>query len=76
MAVTDKLPKAETPEKGEESLLSVLKGALIKAVFVIGGLALVFESARNSLTWHLGRFWGSAGDNWQQLWEKALDLVS
>ena len=63
--------------EGEErkTTRSALTGALFRAVFVIGGLVIVFESARNSLTWHLGRFWGSAGDNWQNLWDNLLSVV-
>ena len=58
-----------------QSVRSAVTGALFRAVFVIGGLVLVFESARNSLTWHLARFWGSAGDNWQNLWDNLLSVV-
>ncbi len=49
-----------------------LKGAAIKALFVLGSATLIFESVRNSLTWHLARFWGGAGDVWQTLWEQFL----
>ena len=59
-----------------QTVQSAVTGALVRAVFVIGGLVLVFESARNSLTWHMGRFWGSAGDNWQHLWNHVLRAVS
>jgi hypothetical protein len=71
----EKVSMVGTPQREEHPLQSVLKGAFFRTIFVFGGLALVFESARNSLTWHLARFWGSAGDNWQQLWEKTLDVV-
>lgn len=63
--------KVEDPQ----TVSSAVTGALFRAVFVIGGLILVFESARNSLTWHLGRFWGSAGDNWQHMWDNVLSVV-
>jgi hypothetical protein len=49
-----------------------LKGAAIEALFVLGSATLIFESVRNSLTWHLARFWGGAGDVWQTLWEQFL----
>ena len=49
-----------------------LKGAMIKALFVLGSATLIFESVRNSLTWHLATFWGGAGDVWQTLWEQFL----
>jgi hypothetical protein len=69
------MEKVQEMESSQRDLQSVFSGAVFKAMFVIGGLALVFESARNSLTWHLARFWGSAGDNWQELWENTLDVV-
>lgn len=62
-------------QRRQQTVQSVLTGALVRAVFVIGGLVLVFESARNSLTWHMGRFWGSAGDNWQHLWNHVLSVI-
>lgn len=62
-------------DEERQTTRSAVTGALVRAVFVIGGLVIVFESARNSLTWHLGRFWGSAGDNWQNLWNNVLGVV-
>ena len=68
--------KEDNEGRRQQTLQSAVTGALVRAVFVIGGLVLVFESARNSLTWHMGRFWGSAGDNWQHLWNHVLSVVS
>lgn len=34
--------------------------------------ALIFESARNVLTWYLSQFWEVSGDVWQFLWSKFL----
>lgn len=59
----------------EFSILGHVKGALFKAAFVLGSAFLVFESARNSLTWYAIKFWGGAGDVWQKLWEKVLDIT-
>ena len=49
-----------------------IKGAAIKAFFVLGSATLIFESVRNSLTWYLASFWGGAGDVWQTMWESFL----
>lgn len=57
------------------SILDTLKGALIKSAFILGSAFLVFESARNSITWYLIRFWGGAGDVWQQLWDRVLAVT-
>lgn len=50
------------------SLLSSLRSVL----FVISSALIGFAAARNSLTWHLQRFWGASGDFWQAQWDKIL----
>ncbi len=65
----------ETVAPEDQSWQALLTGLFFKSIFVIGGLAIVFESARNSLTWYLAKFWGSAGDNWQHLWDNVLSVV-
>ncbi|PVD34707.1 hypothetical protein C0Q70_05984 [Pomacea canaliculata] len=45
-----------------------------KCLFVIGTALLLFVAARNSITWHLQRFWGASGDFWQQKWEDIYEL--
>ncbi|XP_059485434.1 fatty acid hydroxylase domain-containing protein 2-like [Neocloeon triangulifer] len=46
----------------------------IKSAFVvIVSVVVVFAALRNSLTWHLQRFWGASGDFWQSNWEWAVD---
>lgn len=57
------------------TLFSTLKGAFFKAIFVLGSAFLVFESTRNSLTYHVGKLWGGVGDVWQELWEKVLSVT-
>ena len=64
--------RPETVPDDVTSPAPTLKGAAIKALFVLGSATLIFESVRNSLTWHLARFWGGAGDVWQTLWEQFL----
>lgn len=61
-------------DQGSSSSPTLL-GFALKSLFVLGSTTLVFESVRNSLTWHLARFWGGAGDVWQMLWEKFLGVV-
>ncbi|KAK2186963.1 hypothetical protein NP493_183g01009 [Ridgeia piscesae] len=43
-------------------------------VIVVGGAAIVVAAARNSITWHLQRFWGASGDYWQSNWEELFHL--
>jgi len=54
--------------------VSSLKGALVKALFVVGSAVLVTICLRNSLTWHLARIWGGCREYlWQNIWDKLLD---
>ena len=62
-------------DEQKTSLFSTLKGAFFKAIFVLGSAFLVFESTRNSLTYHVGKLWGGVGDVWQELWEKVLSVT-
>lgn len=66
-----------SPQVSEDvpSAAPTLKGAALKALFVLGSATLIFESVRNSLTWYLASFWGGAGDVWQTLWESFLGVV-
>ncbi|XP_051536604.1 fatty acid hydroxylase domain-containing protein 2 [Myxocyprinus asiaticus] len=41
-----------------------------KATFVIGSGLFFLVAFRNSVTWHLQRFWGASGDFWQTQWMK------
>ncbi|KAG1924689.1 fatty acid hydroxylase domain-containing protein 2-like [Pimephales promelas] len=41
-----------------------------KAAFVIGSGLFFLVGFRNSVTWHLQRFWGASGDFWQTQWTK------
>ncbi|XP_053318941.1 fatty acid hydroxylase domain-containing protein 2 [Spea bombifrons] len=41
-----------------------------KTAFVLGTGLLTFVAFRNTLTWHLQRFWGASGDFWQSQWER------
>ncbi|XP_068134401.1 fatty acid hydroxylase domain-containing protein 2 [Hyperolius riggenbachi] len=41
-----------------------------KTAFVLGTGLLTFAAFRNTLTWHLQRFWGASGDFWQAQWTK------
>ena len=72
---TDVQHQQDNQDKNETSLFSTLKGAFFKAIFVLGSAFLVFESTRNSLTYHVGKLWGGVGDVWQELWEKVLSVT-
>lgn len=41
-----------------------------KTAFVLGTGLLTFAAFRNTVTWHLQRFWGASGDFWQAQWGK------
>ncbi|XP_023700792.1 fatty acid hydroxylase domain-containing protein 2 [Paramormyrops kingsleyae] len=45
-----------------------------KAAFVIGSSLFFLAAFRNSITWHLQRFWGASGDFWQMQWTKVHAL--
>ncbi|KAM4678113.1 fatty acid hydroxylase domain-containing protein 2 [Discoglossus pictus] len=47
--------------------------SLKKTGFVLGTGLLTFVAFRNSVTWHLQRFWGASGDFWQSQWGKVHD---
>jgi methylsterol monooxygenase len=49
---------------GRHQFLDSLK----KAAFVIGTALITFIALRNTITWHVQRFWGASGDFWQSLW--------
>ncbi|XP_030066989.1 fatty acid hydroxylase domain-containing protein 2-like isoform X2 [Microcaecilia unicolor] len=42
----------------------------MKMAFVLGSGLFIFAAFRNSLIWHLQRFWGASGDFWQAQWGK------
>lgn len=43
-------------------------------LFILGTALVVFVAFRNTVTWHLQRFWGASGNFWQSHWEKILHL--
>ncbi|XP_031428200.1 fatty acid hydroxylase domain-containing protein 2 [Clupea harengus] len=43
-----------------------------KAAFIIGSGLFFLVAFRNSVMWHLQRFWGASGDFWQTQWSKLL----
>lgn len=51
------------------TLLSSLRSLLV----VISTALIGFAAFRNTLTWHLQRFWGASGNFWQALWDSFLD---
>ena len=69
-------PTGSAEEMERRTLVSTLRGAAIKTLFVVGSAGLVLDSIRNSLTWYLGKFWGGMGITWQQMWTNLLKVVS
>ncbi|XP_048589247.1 fatty acid hydroxylase domain-containing protein 2 isoform X2 [Nematostella vectensis] len=57
----------------KEKAKSVIE-SLKKTAFVLGTALICFAAARNSITWHVERFWGASGDFWQTRWRWILDL--
>ncbi|XP_066572573.1 fatty acid hydroxylase domain-containing protein 2 [Amia ocellicauda] len=54
------------PQKQEGQVWDSVK----KAAFVLGSGLFFLVAFRNSVTWHLQRFWGASGDFWQTQWTK------
>ncbi|XP_074865870.1 fatty acid hydroxylase domain-containing protein 2 isoform X2 [Carettochelys insculpta] len=42
---------------------------------ILGPGLFMFAAFRNSVTWHLQKFWGASGDFWQAQWEKVYQLL-
>lgn len=63
--------KAKSSTFLSPTILSSLRSVLV----VISTALIGFAAFRNTLTWHLQRFWGASGDFWQALWDQLLDVV-
>lgn len=63
------LTSGQASATNNPTLLSSLRSVL----FVVSSALIGFAAARNSLTWHLQKFWGASGDFWQAQWDKILD---
>ncbi|XP_076316041.1 fatty acid hydroxylase domain-containing protein 2-like isoform X2 [Tachypleus tridentatus] len=61
---------AEEPLSRKSQLISSVKSGL----FILGTALIVFVAFRNTLTWHLQRFWGASGDFWQSQWVKVYQF--
>ncbi|KAJ7357718.1 hypothetical protein OS493_023854 [Desmophyllum pertusum] len=60
----------KAPPPDNKSVIDSLK----KTAFVIGTALICFAAARNTITWHVERFWGASGDLWQGWWMKIHSL--
>lgn len=58
------------PVNQKAQLLSSLKSTF----FILGSALIVFIAFRNTLTWHMQRFWGASGDFWQRQWENTYAM--
>ncbi|XP_072040674.1 fatty acid hydroxylase domain-containing protein 2-like [Amphiura filiformis] len=67
------LQKPKQPEP-QPTRFSQSMDILKKFAFVVGGAVLIFAAIRNSLTWHLQKFWGASGDFWNRQWVKIHDF--
>lgn len=64
----------ETPTKLANQQLPWLHS--VYSFLIVIGLALIgFPSLRNSLTWHLPRFWSGCGELLQSQWDKVIDKL-
>ncbi|XP_044728947.1 fatty acid hydroxylase domain-containing protein 2 isoform X2 [Chrysoperla carnea] len=52
-----------------------LLSSLHSVLFVISSALIAFTAARNTITWHMQRFWGASGDFWQSQWDRILDTI-
>ncbi|XP_069510066.1 fatty acid hydroxylase domain-containing protein 2 [Ambystoma mexicanum] len=57
-------PAARQRQEGQ------LWDSMKKTAFILGSGLLTFAAFRNSVTWHLQRFWGASGYFWQVQWGK------
>lgn len=71
IALHDKRTVQDVGGAQQPTLLSSLRSVL----FVISSALIGFAAFRNTLTWHLQRFWGASGDFWQSLWDRLLDVT-
>ncbi|XP_054266575.1 fatty acid hydroxylase domain-containing protein 2-like isoform X1 [Macrosteles quadrilineatus] len=72
----NEMPRKNTPSRPEQSQQPYTVLSLITSVlFLISSALIVFAAFRNTLTWHLQRFWGASGDFWQAGWDRILDTV-
>uniref|UniRef100_A0A8C8VFU0 Fatty acid hydroxylase domain containing 2 n=1 Tax=Pelusios castaneus TaxID=367368 RepID=A0A8C8VFU0_9SAUR len=68
--------EAAHPTVGErQKQQGKLLDSMRTAAFILGTSGLLFAAFKNSLTWHLQKFWGASGDFWQAQWEKVHQLL-
>lgn len=72
-------PKQQTSEQQSQTQLDPQNPNLLSSLYsflVIVSFFLVgFAAFRNTLTWHLQRFWGASGDFWQAQWDRFIDFT-
>ncbi|KAB0793191.1 hypothetical protein PPYR_12811 [Photinus pyralis] len=79
MEAIDTSEEVQTFERGElikpmETRRNLILSSLRNIVVVICSFLIVFEAARNSITWHCQQFWGASANFWQSQWYKILDI--
>lgn len=48
--------------------------SLQSTIFILSTLIVVSVAFRNTLTWHMQRFWGASGNFWQSCWESIFQF--
>lgn len=80
MEITDRSEEARSFERialnnPVENRRNVILSSLRNIIVVICSILIVFEAARNSITWHCQQFWGASANFWQSQWDKILDVI-
>ncbi|XP_055683030.1 fatty acid hydroxylase domain-containing protein 2 [Lutzomyia longipalpis] len=69
------MERQSAAENSVENQRTSVLSSLYSVLFILSSLLVGFAAFRNTLTWHLQRFWGASGDFWQSQWDKFLDIT-
>ncbi|XP_064481397.1 fatty acid hydroxylase domain-containing protein 2-like [Ornithodoros turicata] len=58
----------------QQNARAQLVSSIKSFIFILGTAIVVSVAFRNTLTWHLQRFWGASGDFWQGQWDKVENI--
>ncbi|XP_034245791.1 fatty acid hydroxylase domain-containing protein 2 isoform X1 [Thrips palmi] len=73
--VSESLRKTAGTSNGTSHQPATLLSTLCSVLCLISAVLTAFAAFRNTLTWHLQRFWGASGDFWQAIWDLLLDSI-
>lgn len=74
MAGPSVAPSSDTSRPQNVPQKAQLISSLKSTIFILSTILVVFVAFRNTLTWHLQRFWGASGNFWQSQWEAIYDF--